>query len=261
VIRTQGAQATCKTLSLRVLLLDSTRKHPTPLWSHWTSRSHHIIARSASSIASSRVTPSRTYSDDDEWWRYKSLSTIDSDTWSALLVLMSPSLLLALQLLFTLLSTQHRVSLDPFLFFGISTHTSVDPSITFASFSLLVWVFCQSHSRSLGGETSWLGTSRLQCLCDARVVLWFLSLGKFSSNVNPLVLCSITSRLRPSALVFHITKWQLASIQDTCKDSSGTPPIIWFHLEYSCHVVSSFCVFVYTNRVSFRLFKQQPIVY
>jgi hypothetical protein len=126
---------------------------------------------------------------------------------------------------------------------------------------LLVWVFCQSHSRSLGGETSWLGTSRLQCLCDARVVLWFLSLGKFSSNVNPLVLCSITSRLRPSALVFHITKWQLASIQDTCKDSSGTPPIIWFHLEYSCHVVSSFCVFVYTNRVSFRLFKQQPIVY
>jgi hypothetical protein len=154
-----------------------------------------------------------------------------------------------------------RVSLDPFLFFGISTHTSVDPSVTFASFLLLVWVFCQSHSRSLGGETSWLGTSRRQCLCDARVVLWFLSLGKFSSNVNPLMLCSITSRLRPSALVFHITKWQLASIQDTCKDSSGTPPIIWFHLEYSCHVVSSFCVFVYTNRVSFCLFKQQLIVY
>jgi hypothetical protein len=141
-------------------------------------------------------------------------------------------------------------------------HTHIGRSFHHVCFFLALGLSILSIPLAIvGGETSWLGTSRLQCLCDARVVLWFLLLGKFSSNVNPLVLCSITSCLRPSALVFHITKWQLASIQDTCKDSSGMPPIIWFHLEYSCHVVSSFCVFVYTNHVSFRLFKQQPIVY
>jgi hypothetical protein len=96
-------------------------------------------------------------------------------------------------------------SLDPFLFFGISMDTSshIGPSdfalwwslgvSTFASFAHLVWVFCQSHSWSLGGETS-CGRVRVNAVVSAVHGWFFDSWGSGSSraNVNPLVLCLIT---------------------------------------------------------------------